>query len=160
VCAFFFLFSLMINDGKRSEVPSLFEVDCFLRLYFFYPVVKLVDLNRLGIAWWLTRHSLVLSLTLALSLALFLTFISSFETQKEEKNFKHRKYSGIYSQIFVFSDELWRLSHLEVRFAVKGGGEGTIVEGTGDAVCPFVWRHSLNAVLRLIWWQFPSQLVG
>lgn len=49
---------------------------------------------------------------------------------------------------------------LEVRLAVECGGEGHVVEGTGDGVGALEGWHALNAVLRLVRGQLSSQLIG
>lgn len=49
---------------------------------------------------------------------------------------------------------------LQVTLAVQRCAEGHVVQGTGNRIRSFEWRHSLNAVLRLIWGQFTAQLIG
>lgn len=48
---------------------------------------------------------------------------------------------------------------LEVRLAVECGGEGHVVEGTGDGIGTLEGWHALNAVLRLVRGQLSSQLI-
>lgn len=49
---------------------------------------------------------------------------------------------------------------LQVALSVKGGGEGHVVEGSGDGVGPCVGCHAGNAVLCLIGGKLPPQLLG
>lgn len=48
---------------------------------------------------------------------------------------------------------------LQVALSVQGGGEGHVVQGSGDSVGSRVGRHAGDAVLRLVGGQLPPQLV-
>lgn len=55
---------------------------------------------------------------------------------------------------------LFLLPPLQVALSVQGGGEGHVVEGSGDAIRPRVGRHAGNAVLCLVRRELPPQLLG
>lgn len=48
---------------------------------------------------------------------------------------------------------------LQVALAIERRREGHIVEGGPWGIGSGVWLHALDAVLCLVWWQFPLQLL-
>lgn len=82
------------------------------------------------------------------------------DSKRKKIHLKDCKISFLKNVRVIFKGGEKETKKLQIGFTIKSCTKWHIIEGTGTGAWTFVWRHSLDAVFSLVWWQFTSQFIG